>query len=218
MEKMEMEKCILVCAGDLEISEIPLTSGDYVIAVDGGYLYCQVFGIIPDAVIGDFDSLEEKYLLEIEEKESDKPKLVRLKPEKDDTDTLAALRMGLELGYREFHFYGALGGRLEHTIANLQCLLFLKNAGASGYIWDGVTMMTLIKDETISFKQEMEGMLSVFAVGGKAEGVTESGLKYELTDAVIESDFPIGISNEFIGEKAQISVKKGALLIMVRWE
>ena len=61
-------------------------------------------------------------------------------------------------------------------------------------------------------------MLSVFAVGGKAEGVTESGLKYELTDAVIESDFPIGISNEFIGEKAQISVKKGALLIMVRWE
>lgn len=225
MEKTEKKgRCILVCAGDLEISDIPVREEDLVVAVDGGYLYCQIFGIEPDVVIGDFDSLEEKYVAEMEAvysenvSETGKKRMIRLNPVKDDTDTLAALRFGLEEGFREFHLYGALGGRLEHTLANLQCLLFLKEAGAAAYIWDGTSMITLIRNEAISFRKEMEGMLSVFAVGGKAEGVNIKGLKYILTDAVIKEDFPIGISNEFIGEKAEIEVKKGALLIIVRWE
>lgn len=232
-------KCILVCAGDLEISEIPIREEDMVIAVDGGYLYCQVFGIEPDVVIGDFDSLEEKYLAEIEEKyekstegrakaaekkcteavsETRKKRMIRLNPVKDDTDTLAALRLGLGEGFREFHLYGAMGGRLEHTIANLQCLMFLKDAGASGYIWDGAAMTTLIRNESISFRREMEGMVSVFAFGGTAQGVSEKGLKYTLTDETIRESFPIGVSNEFIGERAQIEVTSGSLLIIVRWE
>lgn len=232
-------KCILVCAGDLEISGIPVKEEDMVIAVDGGYLYCQVFGIEPDVVIGDFDSLEAKYVAEIEEKyaqtvsegmkdakeeceesvsEIRKKRMIRLSPMKDDTDTLAALRFGLAQGYREFHLYGALGGRLEHTLANLQCLLFLKDAGASGYIWDGASMTTLIRNEALSFRKEMEGMLSVFAFDGAAEGVYETGLKYTLTNAVIRGNFPIGVSNEFIGEKAEIKVTNGALLVIVRWE
>ena len=247
-------KCILVCAGDLEISEIPVKEEDIVIAVDGGYLYCQVFGIEPDIVIGDFDSLEERYVAEIERKyaqavsegmkateekctqavsegmkaakkecaesvsETRKKRMIRLSSVKDDTDTLAALRFGLAEGYREFHLYGALGGRLEHTLANLQCLLFLKDMGASGYIWDGASMTTLIRNEALSFRKEMEGMLSVFAFDGAAEGVYETGLKYTLNDAVIHENFPIGVSNEFIGEKAEIRVTNGALLVIVRWE
>lgn len=232
-------KCILVCAGDLEISEIPVKEEDMVIAVDGGYLYCQVFGIEPDVVIGDFDSLEAKYVAEIEKKyaqtasesmkaaeeecaesvsETRKKRMIRLSPMKDDTDTLAALRFGLAEGFREFHLYGALGGRLEHTLANLQCLLFLKDTGASGYIWDGASMTTLIRNEALSFRKEMEGMLSVFAFDGAAEGVYETGLKYTLTDAVVKESFPIGVSNEFIGERAEIKVTNGALLVIVRWE
>lgn len=213
-------KCILVCAGDLEISDIPVGENDLVIAVDGGYMYCGIFGIEPDIVIGDFDSLEEKYVRQIEEMYAagaEGRRLLRLNPEKDDTDTLAALKTGLAEGYREFHLYGAMGGRLEHTIANLQCLLYLKNNGAKAYIWDGSMMLTLIRDEALSFRQEMEGILSVFAVGGQAEGVSEKGLKYTLTDAVIYEDFPIGISNEFIGEKAEVSVRRGTLLVMIRW-
>ena len=216
-------RCILVCAGDLEISDIPVREEDMVIAVDGGYMYCNVFGIEPDVVIGDFDSLEEKYVTQIEEiygvenDSSCEKTYIRLNPEKNDTDTLAALRFGLEQGFEEFHLYGAMGGRLEHTLANLQCMHFLKNAGAKVYLWDGCMMMTLIQNESISFREEMEGMLSVFAVGGTAEGVTEKGLKYTLTDAVVKEDFPIGISNEFIGEKAEISVEKGSLLVVVRW-
>ena len=83
-------KCILVCAGDLEISDIPVKEDDLVIAVDGGYLYCGIFGIEPDVVIGDFDSLEEKYRAEMEEvysadKEAGaKKRLLRLNKEKND--------------------------------------------------------------------------------------------------------------------------------------
>ncbi len=217
----KQDRCIVVCAGDLEISDIPVKEEDLIIAVDGGYMYCNIFEIEPDVIIGDLDSLEEKYVKQIETKYSEEEtvprRLIRLNPEKDDTDTLAALRYGLEQGCKEFHLYGAMGGRLEHTIANIQCLLFLKNAGAKAYIWDGCMMMTIVRDEAISFREEMEGVLSVFAIGGTAKGVSEKGLKYQLTDAVIKEDFPIGISNEFIGEKAEISVEEGTLLVIVRW-
>ncbi len=227
-------KCILVCAGDLEISGIPAGEDDFIIAVDGGYLYCGVLGLEPDVVIGDFDSLEEKYAEQLEKENTGKTnteeanteennagsgrRMIRLNPVKDDTDTLAALRFGLKEGYREFHLYGAMGGRLEHTIANMQCLLFLKNEGASGYIWDGGMMMTLIRNEAVSFRPEMEGMLSVFAAEGRAVGVTETGLKYSLDDAVITEAFPVGISNEFTGERAEVSVREGSLYVIVRWE
>ncbi len=225
-EKKYMEniqaRCVLICAGDLEISEIPIRENDLVIAVDGGYMYCQLFAIEPDVVIGDFDSLEENSVRQMElaakEENGGKKRIIRLDPMKDDTDTLAALKFGLEQGHREFHLYGALGGRLEHTMANLQCLLFLKRVGAAGYIWDGNTMTTVIQNETLSFRKEMEGMLSVFAVGGKAEGVVEKGLKYLLDDAVLDENFPVGISNEFIGEKAELTVKNGSLLVILRWD
>lgn len=221
-ENMEKSnRCILVCAGDLEISEIPVREGDLVIAVDGGCMYCEVLDIEPDIIIGDFDSLTEEYICRLEEegcgKEKKKKQIIRLNPVKDDTDTLAAIRLGLQKGYREFHLYGAMGGRLEHTIANLQCLHYLKEEGATGYLWDGNMMATVIVNESISFRREMEGMVSVFATGGIASGVTEKGLKYLLNDAKITSSFPIGVSNEFIGDAAEISVKDGALLIIVRW-
>lgn len=211
-------RCFIICAGDIEISEIPVKEGDFVIAADGGYLYCRVFAVTPDCVIGDFDSLEEAGQEELALLAQAEPeKVIRLQAEKDDTDTLAAIRLGLSKGIREFHFYGALGGRLEHTIANIQSLLFLKNRGAKGYIWDGNTMLTVIKDESIAFQKEMEGTLSIFSLGEKAEGVTETGLKYKLDKAVVTNDFPVGISNEFMGKQAEISVEKGALLVMITW-
>lgn len=219
MEKTN--RCVLVCAGDLEISEIPVGEGDLVIAVDGGCMYCDVLGIEPDVIIGDFDSLTAEYIYRLEEaenkKEKKKKRIIHLNPVKDDTDTLAAIRLGLQEGYREFHLYGAMGGRLEHTIANLQCLQYLKKEGAAGYLWDGNVMATVIVNESISFRRELEGMVSVFAAGESASGVTEKGLKYLLNDAEITNSFPIGVSNEFIGERAEISVKDGALLIIVRW-
>ncbi|MBQ7839923.1 MAG: thiamine diphosphokinase [Lachnospiraceae bacterium] len=212
------KKCIIIGAGDLTVSEILVSEEDYVIAADGGYSYCKLLGIEPDLILGDFDSvLEEdaKELAQIYEK--DPEKVIVLPVEKDETDMLAAIHAGLEEGCREFHLYACQGGRLEHTIANIQCLNYLKECGAVGYMMDGTGMILVAKNETVSFQPGLEGMLSLFSLGERAEGVTIQNMKYELQDAVITNSFPIGISNEFIQEKASITVKNGTLVIIVTW-
>ena len=127
---------------------------------------------------------------------------------------LAAIRVGLEKGCREFFLYGGLGGRLGHTIANIQCLNYLKERGASGYLTDASGLIQVAKNETIRFEKRETGWLSLFSLGEKAEGVTLRGLKYELTDAVVTNSFPIGVSNEFIGKEAAVTVRNGTLLIL----
>lgn len=217
IKNIKSETCILLCAGDLNLSQIEAAQQDYVIAVDGGILYADFLGLEPQLIVGDFDSIDEKGVQLLAGIEGEHPeKVVRLKTQKDDTDTLAALKEGLKRGYRKFRLYAAMGGRLEHTIANLQTLLYLKEQGAQGYLMDAECMVFLIQEE-ISFQQEMEGYLSLFAMNGKAEGVTIRGMKYLLQDAVLTESFPVGISNEFTNEQAVVSVHKGTLLAIVRW-
>ena len=212
-------KCILIGAGDLTVGQIPVDPcEDYVIAVDGGLMYCELLKLEPDLILGDFDSLEGEWqeaLVQIEQ--SAPEKVLRLNPRKDDTDMYAALKKGLEEGYRSFRIYAGCGGRLEHTIANIQALLFLKHQGAQGYLMEGQGMMLVLENESVSFKEDMEGYISVFSLGKEARGVTIKGLKYPLDRYTMTNDFPIGTSNEFIGEKAEISVEDGQLLILINW-
>lgn len=211
-------KCILICAGDLTLGEIPRSEEDLVIAVDGGLGYCGVLEIEPDLIIGDFDSVSENEAEAIKSLEQQIPdRCIRLPREKDDTDTLAALREGLKCGYRDFRIYAGTGGRFEHTLANIQCLLFLKNNDACGYMVDGTGMMLVIKDETVHFKKNLEGMLSVFSLEEESRGITIEGMKYNLQDAVIRNDYPIGISNEFIGEESSIAVEDGTLVCIIAY-
>lgn len=217
-ENILMGRCIVIGAGDFTPLELEKREEDYCIAVDGGYLYCKIAGIEPDLLVGDMDSVDESVRGEIENLMKAEPnRVVLLKPEKNDTDTLAALRIALNKGYRDFMLYGAMGGRLEHTIANIQCLIFLKSQGAKAYIMDADVMMTVIKNETVRFNKNMEGYLSLFALEEKARGVTITGMKYALDRAEVTNDYPIGISNEFTGEEGQITVEDGTLLLIVRW-
>lgn len=218
--KMEKEgKCIVIGAGDLTVSRLEYDKDrDYLIAVDGGILYCQVLEVEPDLILGDFDSVNTEWQEAIRELEKQVPeKVERLCPQKDDTDMLAALKRGLKKGYRNFRIYAATGGRLEHTIANIQCLLFLKHQQATGYVMDGSGMMLVLEKEEVSFRKEMEGYLSIFSLGKEARGVTLKGLKYPLNDYTMTNDNPIGISNEFIGEEASVAVEDGQLVLIVNW-
>lgn len=213
-----MKRCIIIGAGDLNISQIPVQEEDFVIAADGGFSYCELLGVIPDLIIGDLDSVGEQDAEKIAALYQREPeKFVLLPQEKDETDMLAAIHEGMQHGYRDFRIYGGQGGRLEHTIANIQCLKFLKENGCTGYLCDGTGMILLVKDESVSFRRENEGYLSVFCMGDKAEGVTIRGMKYELENAELTNSFPVGISNEFIGEAAQIEVRKGTLLLILAW-
>ena len=175
------KRCILIGAGDLTVGQLSLQEGDYVIALDGGLGYCDFLQIEPDLIIGDFDSVtdeERKALLEIEKAAPEK--VIRLKPEKDDTDMLYAIKHALSKGYREFRIYAGTGGRFDHTLANIQCLLYLKNHEARGFLMDGNGMILVIKNEEVRFRENMEGYLSLFAMGQRAEGVTSFLLPLDL--------------------------------------
>lgn len=118
--------CYVVGAMSLSPSLRPYPApGDYVIAADRGYDSLMAYGVTPDLVVGDFDSLGRT---------PSHPNVIQLPAEKDDTDMVYALRKGLELGYRRFVLLGGVGGRLEHTLGNLQLLDWLTSPGAHGFL------------------------------------------------------------------------------------
>ena len=211
--------CIIIGAGDLTVGSIPYNpKQDYVIAADGGLMYCGVLELEPDLIVGDFDSLDGEYGEAIEAiREHCPEKVITLPVEKDDTDMLAAVKIGLAEGYRSFRLYGANGGRLEHTIANIQVLKYLKEQDATGYIMDGGGMILLAQNEAVRFRETMEGYVNVFSLDELAKGVSIKGLKYELDNGNLNNAMPLGISNEFIGVQSEISVEDGTLLIIVNW-
>ena len=197
--------CIIVGAGDF-YEDLPIDprDEDFVIAADAGYTALCQRGVRIDEVIGDFDSMGRV---------PDHPNVHQLPVEKDDTDMLYALRVGLKHGYREFHLYGGVGGRLDHTLANLQCLAWLARQGCHGYLYGDKCILSAICNESLQFKPLKEGIFSLFAHGGTAHGVSIKGLKYTLDNADVNCDFPIGVSNAFIGQPADVSVKDGLLIV-----
>ena len=199
-----MKECVIFCAAGFDGLAIPLTEEDYLIAADGGLRHTERLGVTPNAIIGDFDSLN--YI----------PTGAEVFPvEKDDTDSMLAIKEGLRRGFRRFVLYGALdGARLDHTIANLQGLQYLADHGATGYLVGLREIATVVKGEKITFPASAAGILSLFCLGPTATGVDISGLHYPLENGQLTSGFPLGVSNHFEGEKSEISVKNGSLVMI----
>ena len=197
-----MGNCVIFCAGAFDGLAEPVSG--VCIAADGGLKHLQKLGKNPDVILGDFDSLG--YI----------PQDSKVFPvEKDDTDAMLAVRHGLDLGCSRFVLYGALEGpRLDHTVANFQTLQFLANRGARGYLVGKDTVVTLLKEGSLTFPAQPQGIVSVFCLGEDARGVTIQGLQYELKQGTLTSGFPLGVSNHFVGQEAVIAVEQGSLLIM----
>ena len=201
--------CYIVGAMSLtpDLRPYPL-QGDYVIAADRGFDSLVAYGVRPDLAVGDFDSLGHR---------PSHPNVIQLPAEKDDTDMVFALRKGLELGYRRFVLLGGVGGRLEHTLGNLQLLDWLACQGGQGFLAGEKTAATCIRDGmSVTFPPSMTGYLSVLCNSGRAEGVDLTGLKYPLNGYTLTGSFPLGVSNQFLGQEASVSVKQGSLLLI--WE
>lgn len=200
-----MKKCVIF-AGGTDFGVAPAISpDDLVIAADSGYLACKKRGITPDLAVGDWDSLGNSAV---------ECQRVDLPVDKDDTDTLAAIRIGVERGFWEFHICCGTGGRLDHTIANMQCLVFLAKQGKRGFLYDDGSVVTAVTEGEIRFPAAARGGVGVFAADGTADGVDIKGLKYTVENAVLTADFPVGVSNSFIGQESVISVKKGTLFVV----
>jgi len=205
------KRCYIAGAGEFCENELP-EQGDYVIAADGGYAALISHGITPDLVVGDFDSLAPD-LFDVVSKH---PNVLRSPTEKDETDMMLAVKKGLESGYKTFVINGGLGGRLDQTIANIQILTYIAENDAHGVLIGQDSCVTAIKNSEIKLNtdKKQQGTISVFCAGDKAEGVTLKGLKYPLDNAAIKNTYPVGVSNEFTGIPAAISVQNGTLIII----
>lgn len=209
-----MASCVILCAGGFDGLAAPVEKDDYIIAADGGYLHTKALGLTPHCILGDFDSLGFT------------PEGAQVFPvEKDDTDAMLAVRKGLSLGYKRFVIYGALEGpRLDHTLAACQTLLFLVKEGAQGVLVGKNQTVTTVSNGSLCFPADTRGTLSLFAMGAPVTGVTLEGLYYTLQNGSLSADFPLGVSNHFVGESATVTAEQGTLLVFydrengIKWQ
>jgi thiamine pyrophosphokinase len=181
----------------------------YVICADGGLKNAGRFQVRPDLVIGDFDS----YRGELPEK----VETIRLKVEKDETDTLAAVKVGIRRGFRKFVLLGGLGGeRFDHSYGNLCVLQYLCRQGCKAVLAGENCKLFLISEGRLILNGMKGATVSVFPFGCPACRVSYTGLKYPLTKTVLHSDDPLGVSNRIEAEKASISVHDGDALVSVQ--
>lgn len=191
------------CKDFAEKIEFAPDKNDVMIAADGGYDILTGTKIIPDILLGDFDSIE---------KIPDHKEIIKHPTEKDDTDTFLAYKLGFEKGYRNFVIFGGIGGRIDHTIANIRTLSDIAENGGRGFLIGNNVILTVVK-EKIAFPETLSGYISVFS-NEKDTLLTEKGLKYTVENLPLSPSTTLGTSNEFVGERAEISVKNGSLLVV----
>ena len=199
---------------------IDRTPQDFVIAVDGGLKYLTECGIEPDFLLGDFDSLGEEYVETVAKyRGMGEGHFRQLPVVKDDTDTLAAAKLGISRGYKEFLIYGAMGGRLDHTMANIQTMIWILRNGGRASMLDGDTRVTVIGPGVFEIPEDFEGTVSLFSLDRCLSNVTIRGMKYEVKNAAVPNDYPVGCSNETLpngGSKgAYYSIGEGTGLLVM---
>ena len=207
----EKKRCVIVGGADIgDYARVKqyLREDDAVVFCDSGLKHMEALGVKPALIVGDFDSHCNPHL-DVE--------TIVLPCEKDDTDTVFAVKTMVQRGYDVFLLIGVIGARLDHTLANLQSLAFLLRHGARGYLYDQNFVYTAIENETLALAREVDwGIVSLFSMGDRAEHITLEGLQYPLTDGTIDCGFPLGVSNHIVAPTARITVGRGPLL--VGWE
>ncbi|MDD7306435.1 MAG: thiamine diphosphokinase [Peptoniphilaceae bacterium] len=200
-----MNTCYLVGGGDFDGFFDKLDKSDYIIGVDKGYTKLKKFGLEADLIIGDFDSAIEPVF----------PRKIKLKPEKDMTDTYAGLEIGIKKGYKKFIVYGGLGGRLSHTIANIRMAYEFKKKGFD-IIFKSKKKKVFLVDKSYTHKhvEEKDFYVSIFSLKETSFGLTLKGLKYELDNFDLSYANSLGVSNESQGCDFEIRVENGLLLVI----
>lgn len=197
--------CYIVGAGeDFGLDFIP-GAEDLLIAADGGYRAVLAAGLQPQVVIGDFDSLGAA---------PEGMEVVTLPTVKDVTDTWAAIRLGMERGYRRFFLYGCTGGRFDHTLANVQTVADVAGRGMECRLYSETQVITGICGGTVHFGAEHKGFISVFSHTDRCGGVTIRGMKYTLENAELTNSYPLGVSNEFIGQPGSVTIGSGTAILV----
>lgn len=182
-----------------------LNPDDFNIFCDRGLGHQEALGIEPHLIVGDFDSCPNPHL-EIE--------TIVLPQEKDDTDTVFAVKEAVKRGFDNYLLLGAVGGRLDHTLGNVSILLMLHSLGKRALLVDDYSEMEIVSS-TPAYTDDFFPFFSLLNISGTAEGITVEGAKYPLRGAEIQCTWQYGISNEVLpGHQARVSVEKGELLLV----
>lgn len=203
-----MGRCVIVGGADINnysfIRE-KLCAGDYVIFCDSGLKHLEQLQAKPNLIVGDFDSHEPPNL-DVE--------TIVLPCEKDDTDTVFAVKEAIKRGFNDFLLIGVVGARLDHTLGNVSILLYLNSLGKKGCIIDDYSEMEIVSKEPV-FISDRCAFFSLLNITGCAKGITITGAKYPLAEAEISCEYQYGVSNEVLsGETATVYVKCGKLLLI----
>ena len=193
---------LIISGGDY--SPLPDLSYDYVIACDRGYLHARRMDIRPDLILGDFDSAPVP--------NADIP-VERHPAQKDDTDTMLAVKKALETGCQEVMIACAFGGRLDHTLANIQAAAYAADHGASARLCGTGSEAWVFRNRTICFPRKPGFSFSVFSITDTSS-VTITGAEYACTDLLIRNTFPIGISNEWKADRITVTGNHGIIMVM----
>ncbi len=176
----------------------------FIICADGGIKHCETLNIKPNLIISDFDSsIEENYKCEV----------IKFPCEKDDTDFSLSIKKAINLGYNNIVAFGALGGRIDHTLGAIQMLEYCLNKDVNCTLVDLKNRVQMIRGETEILIEPKDENISIFSYSSTCEGVTLKGMKYPLENGKLTSSFPLGISNKAL-KKSVISIKKGTMLVV----
>lgn len=205
--------CVIICGGiikDYEKIKKYVQGAELVLCVDSGARHCRMLKVVPDFLIGDFDSISKEDFEALVEAGVE---VIRYPAEKDMTDTEIAVQIASERGSSRIILLGAVGSRLDHSLSNLFMLKRMADLNIEGMIANEHNEIMLI-NKSITLEREEGVFISLLPLGGSAKGVTTQGLYYPLTDATLEVGSSWGISNRFVEKTATVTVKEGHLLII----
>lgn len=203
-----MDRCVIVGGADIKnyafIRE-NLCTDDYVIFCDSGLKHLKNLQVQPSLIVGDFDSHENPHL---------DVKTIILPCEKDDTDTVFAVKEAINRGFDDFLLIGVVGARLDHTLGNVSILLYLDSLGKKGRIIDDYSEMEIVSEKPVSIADSYS-FFSLLNITGYAKGITITGAKYPLVNGEISCEYQYGVSNEVLpSENTVVTVNYGKLLLI----
>lgn len=203
-----MKRCVIVGGADIGnyayIREA-LTADDYVVFCDSGLRHMEQLRARPSLIVGDFDSHENPHL---------DAETIVLPCEKDDTDTVYAVKEAVRRGFDAFLLVGVVGGRLDHTLGNVSILLYLDAIGKKGVIIDDYSEMEIVSSAPAHIS-DAYAFFSLLNITGCARGISIQNAKYPLENGEITCEYQYGVSNEVLpGKTATVSLREGKLLLI----
>lgn len=208
-----MKRCVIIAGSpntNIEHIKKNVSSNDFIICADKGYLFAQKANIIPNIIVGDFDSYKGRL------PKNKNIEIIKLEEKKDMTDTFVCAEIGIKKGYSDFLILGATGGRLDHYLGNIAVLHYIINQNKRAVISSKEVTIKLLKEGEHTIKNVLNKVFSVFPYGESSVNVTyKKDVEYPLNKYSIKRDSTIGVSNVFTSDTCILTINKGQGLILI---